>query len=248
MQTKFYRKVLKNGMTIVFEKRDIPVVSVGFAVRCGGINEAANEKGISHFIEHLLYKGTPTRNAKKIAEEIERRGGDMNGFTDENVTAFWCKMPSKHLDVALDVLSDVIKNPLFDAKEIEKERKVIFEEIKMRKDNPVIYIFDKLQTYLYGEPFGIPLIGTEKTMNSIDREKMLKKFREVYQPNNLILVVVGDADFEKIIDFAEKNFGNQKGKIQKFKITKRNKTAIEHRKGVDQANLVFAYHVPLAGD
>jgi predicted Zn-dependent peptidase len=248
MNNKFYRKVLKNGMTVILEKRDIPVVSVGFAVRCGGINETASEKGISHFIEHLLYKGTPTRNAKKIAEEIERRGGDLNGFTDENVTAFWCKMPSKHLDVALDVLSDMVKNPLFDAKEIEKERKVIFEEIKMRKDNPVVYIFDKINSHLYSEPFGIPLIGTEKTMNSIDREKMLKKFKEVYQPNNMILVVVGDADFEKVVHFAEKNFGNQKGKIQKLKVNKRNKITVEHRKGVDQANLVFAYHVPLAND
>lgn len=245
---KFYRKVLKNGMTVILEKRNIPVVSVGFAVRSGGINESANEKGISHFIEHLLYKGTPTRNAKKIAEEIERRGGDLNGFTDENVTAFWCKMPSKHLNVALEVLSDMIKNPLFDAKEIEKERKVIFEEIKMRKDNPVVYVFDRIHNYLYGEPFGIPLIGTEKTMNSIDREKMLKKFHEVYQPNNLILVVVGDADFDRIVNFAEKNFGNQKGKIQKFKINKRDKISTEHRRGVDQANLVFAYHVPLAKD
>lgn len=245
---KFYRKVLKNGMTIIFEKRDIPVVSVGFAVRNGGINEASHEKGISHFIEHLLYKGTPTRNAKKIAEEIERRGGDLNGFTDETVTAFWCKMPSKHLNVALDVLSDIIKNPLFDAKEIEKERKVIFEEIKMRKDNPVVYIFDTIQSYLYKEPFGIPLIGNYETMNSINREKMLKKFHEVYQPNNLILAVVGDADFEKIVEFAEKNFGNKKGKIQKLKIKKQNKSHIEHRKGVDQANLIFAYHVPLSKD
>lgn len=245
---KFYRKVLKNGMTIVFEKRDIPVVSVGFAVRCGGINETNHEKGISHFIEHLLYKGTPTRNAKKIAEEIERRGGDLNGFTDENVTAFWCKMPSKHLGVALDVLSDMIKNPLFDAKEVEKERKVIFEEIKMRKDNPVVYIFDKIQSYLYKEPFGTPLIGSYETMNSISREKMLKKFHEVYQPNNLILVVVGDTDFEKIVEFAEKNFGNKKGKIQKLKIKKQNKSHVEYRKGVDQANLIFAYHVPLSKD
>jgi len=248
MHTQFYRRVLKNGMTIILEKRNIPVVSVGFAVRCGGINESASEKGISHFIEHMLYKGTPTRNAKKIAEEIERKGGDLNGFTDENVTAFWCKMPSKCLDVALDVLSDMVKNPLFDAKELEKERKVIFEEIKMRKDNPVVYVFDKINNYLYSEPFGIPLIGNEKTMNAIDRGKILKKFREVYQPNNLILVVVGDADFEKLIEFVEKNFGNKKGKIQKFKIKKRDKTGLEKRKGVDQANLVFAYHVPLAKD
>lgn len=244
----FYRKILSNGMTIIFEKRDIPVVSVGFGVKNGGINEEDKEKGISHFIEHLLYKGTPTRNAKKIAEEIEKRGGDLNGFTDENVTFFWCKMPSKHLEVALDVLSDMIKNPLFDAKEIEKERKVIFEEIKMRKDNPAVYSFDQIQSCLYEKPFGSPLIGDYKTMNSINREKILKKFHEVYQPNNLILAVVGDADFERLVEFSEKAFGNRKGKISKLKIKKKNKFVIEHRKGIDQANLIFAYHVPLSSD
>jgi len=136
MRGKFFRKVLKNGMTVLFEKRDIPVVSVAFAVRNGGVNESTNEKGISHFIEHMLYKGTPTRNAKKIAEEIERNGGDLNGFTAETITAYWCKMPSKHLDIALEVLSDMVKNSLFDEKEMEKERKVIFEEIKKYHDNP----------------------------------------------------------------------------------------------------------------
>jgi len=110
MKFEFKRKVLSNGMTIIFEKRNLPIVSVAFAVRSGGINESEEEKGISHFIEHLLYKGTPTRNAKKIADEIEKNGGDLNGFTSEAVTAYWCKIPSKHLDVALNVLSDMVKN------------------------------------------------------------------------------------------------------------------------------------------
>src|SRR5208283_3370309 len=112
--TKFYRKVMKNGMTILFEKREIPVVSIAFAVRAGGNNESIEEKGISHFIEHMLYKGTPKRNSKKIAEEIENNGGELNGFTAEEIVAYWCKMPSEHLNVALDVLSDMVKNPLFD--------------------------------------------------------------------------------------------------------------------------------------
>jgi predicted Zn-dependent peptidase len=89
MKSEFYRKVLKNGMVVILEKRKLPIVSVGFAVRNGGINENKLDKGISHFIEHMLYKGTPTRNAQKIAEEIEKRGGDLNGFTDETITAFW---------------------------------------------------------------------------------------------------------------------------------------------------------------
>jgi predicted Zn-dependent peptidase len=248
MKPKFYRKVLKNGMTLIFEKRDLPVVALGFAVRNGGENEEAHEKGISHFIEHMLYKGTPKRNAQKIAEEIEKNGGVLNGFTDETITAYWCKMPSRHLSVALDVLSDMVKNPLFDKKELEKERKVIFEEMKMRRDTPMVYVLDKIKEFLYEEPFGSSLIGTEETMNPINRERLLEKFKEVYHPNNMILSVVGDADFNKLVKFCEKTFGKQKGKVKRLKLKERTDSKIESRKGIDQANLVFAYHIPLAED
>jgi len=248
MTPQFYRKVLKNGMTILFEKRNLPIVSVAIAVRNGGVNESLSEKGISHFIEHMLYKGTPSRDAKKIAEEIEKNGGDLNGFTDETITAYWCKMPSKHLKIALEVLSDMIKNPLFDEKELEKERKVIFEEIKMRKDNPHIHVLDSIQGELYTGTLGKNLIGTYDTMKSIDRKKIIEKFKKVYQPNNLILGIVGDADFNDIVEFAEKNFGNIKGKVPKLNFSKKNSSRIEKRKGIDQVNLVLAYHVPLSSD
>jgi len=248
MESQFKRKILKNGMTILFEKRESPSVSVAFAVRNGGINENSKEKGISHYIEHMLYKGTSRRNAKQIAEEIEKKGGVLNGFTDEVITAYWCKMPSKHLEIALNVLGDMIKNPKFEQKELEKERKVIFEEIKMRKDIPMIYVFDKIQSYLYKEPFGIPLIGTFDTMSSIDREKISKKFKEIYSPNNLILCVVGNANFQEIVKFAEENFGDEKKKVPEFKIKLKNHSKIEKRKGLDQASLVFAYHVPSSKD
>lgn len=247
MKPKFYRKVLSNGMTIIFEKRNIPVVSVAFAVRAGGIHETTQEKGISHFIEHMLYKGTPTRNAKKIAEEIERKGGELNGFTSELVTAYWCKMPSRHFDVALDVLSDMVKNPLFDEEEIAKERQVIFEEIKMYHDNPRLHVFDEIQKLLYNGTMGMGLAGTFETMGKIGRKELLEKFKCNYRPNNLILCVVGEADFNKIVDFAEKNFGKEKSRIPVQKFSLKNNSKIEKRKGVDQANLVFAYHVPLAG-
>ena len=233
-------------MTILFEKRENPVVSVTFAVRCGGINEASHEKGISHFIEHMLYKGTPKRNARQIAEEIEGKGGILNGFTDETVTAYWCKLPSKHLGAALNVLSDMIKNPLFAEEEIEKEKSVIFEEIKMGRDNPVHHAFREIQRLLYKEPFGSALIGTEKTLNSLTREKILKRFKEAYSPNNLILCVVGDAEFSKIVDFAEKNFDQKKSKIPKYKVVKRNLSKTEKRRGVDQANMVLGYHFPIS--
>ncbi len=239
---------MPNGMTIIFEKRNIPVVAVAFAVRNGGINESIPEKGISHFIEHMLYKGTPTRNAKDIAEEIEKKGGELNGFTDEIITAYWCRMPSQHLNVALEVLGDMIKNPLFDKNELEKERKVIFEEIKMRKDNPQIYVLDNIQRELYNGTLGENLIGTYETMKKIDRNKIIKKFKTIYEPNNMILGVVGDANFEQIVEFAKKNFGNLKGKVPKINFGTKNNSTIEKRKGIDQANLIFAYHVPLSNN
>jgi len=215
-----------------------------FHIRSGGIHETSSEKGISHFIEHMLYKGTPTRNSKQIAEEIEKNGGDLNGFTDEVITAYWCKMPSKHINIALEVIGDMVKNPLFDKKEMEKERQVIFEEIKLYKDNPRLHVFNEIHKFLYEKPFGIPLIGTEETLSSMDRNKIIEKFNEVYKPNNMILCVVGDTDFNKVVGFAEKNFGKNKGKIKNLKITTRNHSGIEKRKGIDQANLIFAHHVP----
>jgi predicted Zn-dependent peptidase len=247
MKSNFYRKILSNGMTLLFEKRNLPLVSVAFAVRQGGVNEFLEEKGISHFIEHMLYKGTSFRSAKKIAEDIEKNGGDLNGFTSEEVTAYWCKMPSKYLNIALDVLSDMVKNSLFDEDELEKERKVIFEEIKMCHDIPMRYVFDEIGNLIYNKN-ALNIIGTYKTMNLINREKIVKKFKQVYKPNNMILCVVGDADFEEIVKFAEENFESEQGEIieQDFELIFGEK--IETRKGIDQANLVFAYHVGLAND
>jgi predicted Zn-dependent peptidase len=248
MKKNFKKKKLKNGITILFEKRDVPVVSIAFAFQQGGVNEAEKEKGISHFIEHLMYKGTPKRDSKKIAEEIEKNGGIMNGFTSEQVTAYWCKIPSKKVDVAFEVLGDMVKNSLFKQEDIEKEKKVILEEIKMWQDNPRMHVFDQIHKLMYKKPFGIPLIGTAKRIKSITRKEILEKFQSVYTPNNLILSVVGNVDFGKLVKFAEQNFGNKKENNKFIKIIPKNGERIEKRKGIDQANLVFAYHVPTTKD
>ncbi|MFA6023041.1 MAG: pitrilysin family protein [Candidatus Pacearchaeota archaeon] len=242
------RKVLKNGMTVVFKKRANKVVSVAFAVRFGAINETKENKGIAHFIEHMLYKGTPTRNTQQISEEIEKNGGELNGFTAEQITAFWCKMPSKHLDIALNVLSDMVKNPLFNEKEMNKERQVIFEEMKMYHDNPRMHVFDKVKSLMYKGDFSIPIIGTRESMMSNTHERLKKLFDEIYVPENMILCVVGDANFNKLCKFAEKNFkkGNRKTSYPKVEI--KNGSEIEKRKSIDQANLVFAYHVPMPNE
>jgi predicted Zn-dependent peptidase len=248
MKNEFKRVVLKNGFTILFEKRDLPLVSVAFAVKAGGINEKTEEKGISHYIEHMLYKGTSKRNVKQISEEIERRGGELNGFTSEEIVTYWCKIPSKHIDVALDVLGDMVLDPLFDEKELEKERKVIFEEIKMYKDNPRLHVFDEIHSCLYGGTLAMHLAGTKDTMNAINRKKIVEKFKELYTPNNMVLCVVGDAKMKKLVDYAEKHFGNEKGKIPEIKFDRKNQIKVEERKGIDQANMVFAFHAPNGSD
>jgi len=234
-------------MTVLFEKRPkTGVVSVAIATKYGGIYERPEERGIAHLIEHMLYKGTLKRNSKQISEEIEKKGGVMNAFTSEEITALWCKMPSKYLDTALDVLSDMIKNSIFDEKELEKERKVIFEEMKMWKDSPQLYISYKIRECLYKGILSLNLIGTEKSLKSITKQKILKRYEEAYSTNNLILCVVGDADFNNICKFAEDNFEKSKYILPKPKIILQNKKVLERRKGIDQANLILAYHVPEA--
>jgi len=244
MENNFQRKKLKNGVTVLFEKRDVPVVSVIFAVKNGGNNEFLEEKGISHFIEHMLYKGTKKRSALQIASDIEKNGGELNGFTSEEITGYWCKMPSDKLKIALDVLSDLVKNPLFNKVELEKERKVIFEEMNLYKDNPRLHVFDEIQKCLYGGVMEISLIGTKETMQSISREKMIENFQKIYVPENMILCIVGDVDFKEIVSFTENSFESKKGGSSKQKIIFKNNVKIEKRKGIDQANVIFAYHVP----
>jgi len=244
---KFFRKKLENGMTVIFEQRkNSGVVSVAFAVKHGGVHENPPEKGISHFIEHLLYKGTKNRTSKQISEEIERNGGILNGFTEEEMTAYWCKMPSSKINVALNVLGDMVKNPLFDEKEINKERQVIFEEIKMIRDRPDRYSIDKIQNLLYKGNLGMDIIGTEETLKTFDKKKILEKFNQIYTPNNMFLCVVGDADFKLLCDFCEKSFKKTKNEIKEPEVIPSNSEKIEKRKGIDQASLIFAFHSPKA--
>ena len=248
MKPKFYRKVLKNGMTILLERRDIPVVSVCIAAKGGAIFERAKEKGISHFIEHMLYKGTKKRTSFQISQEVEKHGGVLDGFTSETMVGYWAKIPSPKLDVALDVLSDMINNSIFDECEIEKERKVIFEEIKMHRDSPRMHVFHKVREVLYNKPFSLPISGDEKSLKGIGRKELVKKFKEVYVPSNMVLCVVGDADFEKLVKFAEQTFIAKSFKKKGISIKNRLGNSVEKREGLDQANLVYAYHIPLFGD
>jgi predicted Zn-dependent peptidase len=247
MKHKFYRKKLRNGMTVIFEQRKgSGVVSVAFGVRYGAINEDAEEKGISHFTEHMLFKGTKKRTAKQISEEIEKRGGILNGFTEEEFIFCTSKISSSKIDIALDVLSDMIKNPSFDERELEKERKVIFEEIKLYNDNPRMWIQDNIASCLFRGSPGMTVAGTEETLSKIDRKKIIVNFRKVYGTTNMFLCVVGDADFKKLYNYCERNFVKSKAELKEQSVEKILKEKIEKRRGIDQANLALIFHTAKA--
>ena len=233
-------------MILVFEPRpNTGIVTVGIAVKYGSMHEELDKMGVAHFMEHMMFKGTKKRTTKEISFAIEKKGGIINAYTSEQLTNFWCKVPSQHLKTALEVLSDIILNPKLDQKEMDKERKVILEEIKMYKDSPRMYVFDKILHCLYEGRIGNAIIGTEKTLNKIDKGVMRRIHAESYIPSNMILTVIGDADIGEVCRFAEEVFkkGEVKGEsISKFSLI--NKTLIEERSGIDQANLVFAFHLP----
>lgn len=233
MNENFNKKVLSNGMILLFEKRSLPIVSMCFVVKAGGINESFEEKGISHFIEHMVFKGTKNRNVMQISSEIEKKGGVLNAFTDETLTGFHCKMPSETWKIGMNVLGDLVSNPLFNEKEIEKERQVIFEEIKMRKDNPLICTFDKIQECLFSGTLSKNLIGDEKTMHSIDRAQLVKRFEETFVPKNMILCVVGDCKFEDVVNFVEENFEKKEASVEKQDFGIKNESKEEARAGLD---------------
>lgn len=245
MKPKFYRKKLKNGMTVLYEKRDIPVVSLSITNKFGAAYETSDVKGIAHVIEHLVFTGTKTRTHEQISAEIEKRGGILNAFTAQQVTSFWFKLPSNHLFAGLDILSDILNNPTFKSDKFEKEKKVILEEIKMYHDMPQRFVFDKIEENLYDKPFGEGVIGSEQTVSALQRDFVADYFKKVYNPKNYIVAMVGSADFKKVCAYLEKNFKATKESISMCAIKKKNSDSFEERPGIDQAHFVFALHAPL---
>jgi len=246
---EFNKKTLKNGLTVLHEKRDVPVTTVMLATKFGSLYEQEKEKGIAHFIEHLCFKGTKKRSAREIAFEVEKVGGSLNAFTEEEETAFHVKLPSCHLEKAMEVIFDIFFNPIFPEQEIEKERGVILEEIKMYKDNPAGHVINKVKECLYESPFGMFIAGNEETVKSITRDQIIAKHKQVYCPRNSILCVVGNNDFEKVLELAE-------GLSPKTvfialsipKIKKMVKKDKESRDNLEQANLAIGLHLPFTTD
>src|SRR3989344_5829854 len=161
---QFYAKKLANGLTVLCEERKAPVVATATAVKYGAQYESSATKGVSHFIEHLVFKGTAKRNVQQIPKEIEEKGGVINAFTSEELTCFWNKLPSQHFALGADIAIDLVINPLFEKNAIERERNVVAEEIKMYHDNPSSHVLEKTKSLLYAPPFNMSISGTQKTL------------------------------------------------------------------------------------
>jgi len=246
-EPEFYRRKLDNGIIVIFEKRTAPVVAVASSVKFGAQYESEKIKGISHFIEHLVFKGTKKRNVFEISQEIESKGGIINAFTAEELTCFWNKMPSKYFNIGADVSRDLVLNPVFESKALERERKVILEEIKMYHDNPSSYVIEKIKEMLFETPFGLSIAGTHETVSELSRARVIDLFNSIYSTNNMIFCAVGDVSWDNVLKEAKK-FPKKSSEIRQIPIVYKNGESIEKRKGIDQAHEVFGFHVPKLND
>jgi predicted Zn-dependent peptidase len=207
-----YKKaILGNGLRLITSTMPHSrSVSLVFLVGAGSCYETKEEAGISHFAEHLLFKGTERRpTAKQISEDIEGIGGLINGGTDKEMTVYWCKVASHHFPIALDVLSDLLLNSRFDKNDIEKERQVILEEINMNLDIPHHRVNMLIEELLWPEqPLGREVTGYKETVSCLTRERLLDYLAHRYMPNNTVVSVAGNIQHEQAIAQIELLFRN----------------------------------------
>ncbi len=247
--TMYTKTVLDNGLRVITSTMPHSrSVCLAILVGAGSCYESEEEAGISHFAEHLFFKGTQRRpTSKEITQDIEGVGGIINAGTDKELTIFWCKVASSHFPVALDVLSDLLLNSLFDSKEIEQERRIISEEINMNLDLPQQRISMLIDELLWPEqPLGREVIGYKETVSSLTREQLLNYVARRYMPNNTVLSIAGNIQHEEAMAQIEPLFNKwAAGELITGYITDDKQTEARLRiepKDIEQAHLCLAVH------
>ncbi|MEO1536594.1 MAG: pitrilysin family protein [Pseudomonadota bacterium] len=238
---------LPNGVRVATEHMPgLQSASLGVWVAAGGRHERAEQNGIAHFLEHMAFKGTKTRNALQIAEAIEDVGGYINAYTSREMTAFYARVLSEDVPLALDVVSDIVLNPVFDPREIEVERHVILQEIGQALDTPDDIIFDWLQeTAFPAQALGRPILGPSSCVEKFDRRDLLNFVDERYGPENLIVAAAGAVDHDTVVRLAEERFGHLKPVGVRPMEPGRfagGETRVE--KGLEQAHIALAFEAP----
>jgi predicted Zn-dependent peptidase len=240
---EFDRTTLDSGITVVTEHMDeVRSVSVGFWFDVGSRDEPGPIAGSSHFLEHLLFKGTPRRSAKDIADAFDAVGGDVNAFTGKEYTCYYCRVLDDDLPMALDVLSDMVRNSVIDATELESERKVILEEIAMHEDTPDELVHDLYFRAMFdGHPLGRPVLGYNKTISGVQRDEVVGYWRERYAPENLVVAAAGHVNHDELVETVSARFSGIEGK--KTRRTGAAPAAATgfsvHRRPTEQAHIVI---------
>jgi len=203
-----HRQVLPNGLTVISEKMEhIRSVSIGIWVRTGSRDEEADANGISHFVEHMVFKGTKNRSAEAIARQVDSIGGNLDAFTAKECVCFNVKVLDEHLPIALDVLSDLVLNPLFTVEDIVRERRVILEEIKMDEDNPDYLVHEIFtQSFWKDHPLGKPILGTKDTVKRFEQNLVLAFHGQHFHPGNLIVAGAGNLDHRRFVELVREKF------------------------------------------
>ena len=232
------REVLPNGLTILTEEmQHIRSVSIGIWVKTGSRHEDSETNGISHFVEHMVFKGTETRSAEDIARQIDSIGGNMDAFTAKECVCFNVKVLDEHLPIALDVLSDLVLHPVFDVKDIARERGVIMEEIKMDEDSPDYLVHEIFtQNFWRDHPLGKPILGTKDTVRRFEQPLVVDFYGQRFTPGNLIISAAGHINHARFVELVTEKFHHLKTNKNGFheeppqisaRIVTRNKKSLE---------------------
>ncbi len=208
------KSVLPNGIRVITEAMPhVRTVSLGIWVATGSRYEGAAVHGISHFLEHLFFKGTQTRSALEIAQAVDALGGQMNAFTDREHTCFYVKVLANHLPAVVEILADMLQNAALDPEAIERERQVITEEIKMYEDSPDELVQDLVaQTIWNGHPLGRSVIGTRMTVSGMAREHFIQYMEQRYRPDNIVISAAGDIEHEAVVELFARHLGTWDGR------------------------------------
>ncbi len=202
------REVLSNGLIVLSEEMPhIRSISIGIWLKSGSRDETAERNGISHFTEHMVFKGTTSRTAQDIARQVDSIGGNMDAFTGKETICFNIKVLDEHVPIAIDILSDLVLNPVFNPKDIAREKGVILEEIKMDEDNPDYLVHEIFtQNFWTDHALGKPILGTKETVGSFDRDNVSEFYRQRFAPNHMIISAAGNLNHIAFVDLIKERF------------------------------------------
>ena len=204
------RDVLPNGLRLLTERMPhVRSVSIGVWLARGSRHEPQEQSGIAHFTEHMLFKGTATRSAEDIAQAIDSIGGQMDAFTAKEYASYYIKVLDDHLPLAVDVLADIVRNPAFSPDDVEREKKVVLEEIKMVEDTPDDLVHELFtENFWEGHPLGRPILGTRETVEALSDARLRTYFEDAYTADNMIVAAVGNIDHPRVRELVERHFGD----------------------------------------